>query len=77
MARTAELYSVAFALRDLTAFLDMLRYEAATIVDAGIDIPGTHGERRLVTFRTERFTPDRWASFGLHPKPGRISDYPR
>jgi len=54
--------------REVASLLDMLRYDAATVVswDRAKDLRDRHGW--LVTLRSDRYTPDRWASFGLYPK---------
>ena len=54
----------------MAGFLDMMRYDTATVIEWAVS---ERGERRgeetyLVTLSSTRFTPDRWASFGIFPK---------
>ena len=46
---------------DMPGFLDMLRYDAATVETWDRTQDGFE-----VTLRSERVTPARWGSFGLH-----------
>ena len=70
---TRHHYSVTFEPRsmdrgggDLAAVFDMLRYDAANVVDWT-----TEGKRMTLKMSSERApTVDRWASFGLHVKIG-------
>jgi hypothetical protein len=59
-------YRATLRVGDLGAFLDMLRYELATVenwtVQSG-DRPGLGAY--IVTLRSERYTPDRWSSFAI------------
>lgn len=47
-----------------TGVLDMMRYDAARVVDHNSE---------TITLRSEVFTKDRWASFGVYPT--LISEY--
>ncbi len=49
---------------DMPALLDMLRYEGARVVDWDHASGGVF----TVTILSEHYEPDRWASFGLHPR---------
>jgi hypothetical protein len=53
----------------LTGFLDMLRYDAATVIDA---------DSSFVVLQTTNHEPTRtrWASFGLYPLAEQKGDYP-
>lgn len=60
---------------DIPGLLDMLRYDGARVLSwdhAGE--PHTPGHfdigpaRYLITLESERFTPERWASFGISPE---------
>lgn len=58
---------------DMAGFLDMLRYDNATVVDWTTVTPEQGMVRYEVTLRSApdrtpgfEFTTDRWASFGLH-----------
>jgi hypothetical protein len=59
------IFRVHFDIRDLPGVLDMLRYEAGTVVDWSAD-----RDSFTVTIITDtvRHQPGRWASFGLFPK---------
>jgi hypothetical protein len=48
---------------DLAGFLDMMRYDGATVRD------WTRADRYsfTATLTGPRFTPDRWRSFGMYP----------
>lgn len=51
---------------DLGAFLDMLRYELATVENWTVQVPGSPGTGvYIVTLRSERYTPARWSSFAI------------
>lgn len=50
---------------DMGGLLDMLRYDAATVVDWGYDTVGGR-PGYVLTLASNRYTPDRWASFGLY-----------
>lgn len=55
---------------ELDAFLDMLRYERCTVMDwAPLRYERGRGQRYTVALTGPRFTPERWASFGLKVKP--------
>jgi hypothetical protein len=61
-------YRVEFTDRDMPYFIDMLRYDAATVLTW--DRSGLPNQSRwIVTLDSVRFTPARWNSFGLFPKP--------
>jgi hypothetical protein len=59
------IFRVSFNTRELAGVLDMLRYESGTVVDWSAD-----GENWTISIivDTNRYQPDRWASFGLFPK---------
>lgn len=65
-----ELYTVTIAPDDLPGFLDMLRYDFAT-VESFVTLPaadtgaGRRGVRYAVTLRARRAERARWASFGI------------
>lgn len=55
----------------MAGFFDMLRYEQARVVDWDRDNTGTVESPTTtwtLTLRGERYTPDRWSSFGLTAK---------
>lgn len=54
--------------RDMPGFLDMLRYDRATVVDWAREA-GSNDPRFGVTLAAERYpTVRRWISFGIYPK---------
>lgn len=58
-------YEVTFGPRDVSSFLDMLRYDGSRVVDWRFAI---EGQRWTVTLESDGMTTpalDRWASFGL------------
>ncbi len=63
-------FTVTFGPRDTGPFLDMLRYEGARVISWGHadDLRRSGDSYFTVTLESERFTPDRWASFGLRVK---------
>jgi len=62
-------FTVTFRDRDLPGVLDMLRYDAAIVLDWAREAKSWRDgeERWTLTLRSDRFTPDRWQSFGLRP----------
>lgn len=67
-------FKVTFFLRQhnhnsvLAGIFDMLRYDNATVETWNHSADGPTGEQWELVIQSERFTPDRWASFGLYPK---------
>ena len=69
-------YAVTFTPRDLPGFLDMLRYEGATVLSWDHSQPGvssTLGPSSRETYTVTLSGPrqpvyDRWRSFSLYPK---------
>lgn len=67
---------VTFRVADLAGFLDMLRYDRATVTDWDHTVRGEgRDDRYEVTLLSDpdrtpgfEFTTDRWASFGLYLK---------
>lgn len=64
--RVYTVYKVTVRMTDLGAFLDMMRYELCTVENWTV-LPGEKPGlgAYVVTLRSERFTPDRWSSFGI------------
>ena len=63
-------YTVRFTDRDMPGFLDMLRYDQGRVEkwDRIVGERYGHSVGWLVTLTGERFTPDRWSSFGIAAK---------
>lgn len=59
---------VQFHDRDMAGFLDMLRYDRAVVESWSHrfrDLTQKGNDTWTVTLLADRFTPDRWSSFGL------------
>jgi hypothetical protein len=53
---------------DIPALLDMLRYEAGTVVSWDRDTDARDRDGWTVTIETRHPAPDRWRSFGIRPE---------
>jgi hypothetical protein len=53
---------------DIPALFDMLRYDAATVVTWSRAKDARDRDGWEMTLRSDRYTPERWHSFGIRPE---------